>query len=198
MSEPPTSLGLYARGEAGARLVVILVGAGVGAFTVGGFVVSAVSGWAVVESPTAAFVVAWGLQRLWLWLVLPALGLGAGRILTVSPNRFALTAGLTGELYGVLIASAGDGLEAVFLDWLDVLARVATLALGLWVTAKAVGLGRAAALRAQAKVEAIAQRNAAEYAEMAARAAREPQPPVSPGSVDASGVEDSDRPARQA
>jgi hypothetical protein len=129
----------------------------------------------------AAFVVGWGLQRLWLWLVLPAMGLLAGRLLKVSPNRFALTAGLTGELYGVLIASAGDGLEAAFLDWLDVLARVATLGLGLWLTAKAVELGRSAALRAQARAEAVAQRNAAEYAEMLARATGEPRSQSSDG-----------------
>lgn len=184
MSEPRATPGpsLFALGEAKARGGVLVVGSGVMAFTLGGRLVALLTDWiGPILSPTLAFVVGWGLDRLWLWLVLPLLGWVVGRLLHMAPGRFALGAGLTGELFSILVQSAGSGLGMVFLDGLDVVARVVTLALGLWVTAMAGAIGRRAAQAAQGRAEALAARQAAEYAEVMARAGGAPsEPPVPP------------------
>jgi hypothetical protein len=186
MNDRRTGPGLFARGEARARSMVIQIGAGVMARMVGGAAVGGFSGsldaWVgSADHPVVLFVAGWMLARVWLWGLLPALGWGAGRVMEVRPERFALVAGLSGEVFDVLLDAAGGGLEAAFVDWPDVLARVATLALGLWLTAKAVGRGRHGAKVAREQAEAIAARNAAEYAEMMARACSEkPQETKSP------------------
>jgi hypothetical protein len=186
MSDAPRARpGLYARGEAKARATVTQVGSGLMAFMLGGLLVSDLAvgllAWvASLDRPMVAFVVGWALSRVWLWLVLPALGWVAGRFLGAAPERFALVAGLSGELFGILVASAGGGLEMVFLDWVDGAARIVTLAAGLWLTGLAVKKGREGAAAAQEKAEAIAARQAAEYAEVVARAKGESPPPADP------------------
>jgi len=155
------------------------------AFTIGGVIVSDTTTWlgpelATITSPWVAFVVAWFFQRIWLWGVLPPLGWVAGRMLDARPERFALVAGLSGEAFSLLMATARDGVEMAFLDWIDVLARVVTLAVGLGLTALATQKGRRGAEAAQARAEATAVENAAEYAEMMAKAEAQGRPPDEP------------------
>jgi hypothetical protein len=180
MSEPVGKApGLFSQAEAGARATIIVIGSGLMAFIVGGVVMSGLAArladrLGTIEAPLAAFIVGWLLQRVWLWLVLPAIGWTAGRLLTVNPWNFALVAGLTGEAFGALLTTATGGVEMLFLGWADVAARLLTLAAGLWLTSWATEQGRAAAQAAQEVASVLTAAQKAEYAAFLARAEQGP------------------------
>jgi hypothetical protein len=188
MSEPGKAPGLFSHAEAGARAIIIVIGSGLMAFIVGGVVMSGLAArladrLGTVEEPLAAFVLGWLLQRVWLWLVLPAVGWTVGRLLTVNPWNFALVAGLTGEAFGALLTTATGGVEMLFLGWADLVARVVTLAAGLWLTSWATEQGRASAQASQAATSALTVAQQAEYAAFLARAEQAPAP-TKPGDGD--------------
>lgn len=174
MSEDPRGPGLFTRAESGARATVIVVGAGIMAFVVGGVVMSGMAARLAervgsIEQPIAAFVVAWLLQRVWLWLALPAVAWVAGRVLRVTPITFAIGAALAGEVFGGLLTAATGGIEMLFLGWVDLAARLLTLAAGVWLTELAAAHGEAAARVAQARSAVLTERQQAEYAAFLAR-----------------------------
>lgn len=167
MTEPKKP-GAYTRAEAGARRAVLVVSSGVVSFVVGGFLMSGVSvrlseRFGPIDDPLAALAWSWVLQRLWLWLVLPAAGYAAGRFLESRPLTFALVAGLAGETFSVLLSAARDGFEFVFQDTTDVTLRAITLAAGIAVVAFAVKLGASDAEAGQASADAEAAKKKAEY-----------------------------------
>lgn len=181
MSEPTKSSGVYRRAESGARGLIIVVGSGVMAYTVGGVVSSGLAvrlaeRLGTIQNVTGAFFVAWGLQRVWQWLILPAVGWGAGRFLSVSATRFAIVSSLTGELFGALLTTATGGVDMLFLDWPDFIARVVTFALGGWLVFRAIAAGQEAAELARVKSAQATDQQKAEYAAFLAGAERKDPP----------------------
>lgn len=187
---------VYQRAEAGARVWVLTIGGGVLAFFAGGILMSGLSvimaeRFGAIHSPAAGFVVGWLYQRLWLWLALPGFAWLVARFRPVRPLAFAVGSALSGELFDILLSMARSGFDAVFLDALDVAARVITFALGVWVVHRAIEGGQADAAQAQAEADAVAVAQRAEYAEFLARAEQgpavsSPPPPAEPPSSSAS------------
>jgi hypothetical protein len=166
---------VFARAEAGARTVVMTIGLGVMAFFVGGILMGGLSvtvaeRFGAVHSTTFAFIAGWVYQRLWLWLVLPAFAWGVARFRPVRPLVFALVSAACGEAFDIVMALAMGDIELVFVDTLDVAARVLTFAFGVWVVLRAIAAGQADAARAQTEADAFAAKQRAEYAEFLARA----------------------------
>lgn len=160
--------GVYARAESGARRAVLVLSSGVVAFVIGGFLMSGMSvrlseRFGPIESPLAGLVWSWVLQRIWLWLVLPVAGYAAGRFLESKPFAYALSAGLMGESFSVLLSAARDGTEFVFQDATDVALRVITFVVGIGVVSFAVQLGRNDAEAGQAEADVEAAKKKAEY-----------------------------------
>jgi hypothetical protein len=190
MSEAPRP-GLFSRAESGARTIVIVVGSGIMAFVLGGVVMSGIAApvadWVGrLEHPVVAFVVAWLLQRVWLWLALPAAAWVVGRVLRVTATTFAIGAALAGEVFGALLTAGTGGVEMLFLGWVDLAARLLTLAVGVWLTKWAAARGEATALAEQARSSALTAQQQAEYAQFVARASGEvprdePSQPVKEG-----------------
>lgn len=154
---------------------MLLVGSGVLAFVVGGLVMSGLSvrlGERVgpLGDGLAAWLVQWVLVRTWLWAVLPLIGWAGGRFLDFAPRSFSLTAVLSGEAFGLLLATASDGLDWVLGSPADLAARAVTLAAGVGLAFWSVGRGLAAAADAQAVADVEAEKRKAEYAEFLARA----------------------------
>jgi hypothetical protein len=192
--------GVYQRAEAGARRVVLTVGSGVVAFSIGGVLASGLAvriaeRLGMIQSPWLAFVVGWVLQRVWLYFVLPPVGWAAGRFLAMPPLRFALTAALSGEIFSILITVASSGIEMVATDTIDGLARVATFALGVWLTFSAGNAGQRDAVAAQGVADELAAKQRAEYASFLEAAEKGPSkaptevsspPPAEPPSSSAS------------
>lgn len=170
-AKPPSAL---VRVEGAARQTVMQVGLGVAGYVLG----SIFSGGAVmriservgfISSPALAFIFGWVMQRLWLFVVLPAFGWAIGRFTELKSMRFAVTAALSGEIFALLLFTAVNGLDALFDDPGDLLARAVTLLLGMAVTLLAVSSGRRAAQDAQGEADAIAAKQKAEYAEYLAK-----------------------------
>lgn len=173
--------GLFSRAEAGSRQVVLQLGLGFVAFVVG----SIISGGATariadrlgpLENEAVAWVLGLVLQRVWLFVLLPLVGVAIGRFTEISPLRFAMTAGFAGETFAVLLAAGINGFDALVEDPKVVLARIVTLFLGLMITMSAVIAGRQSAADAQAEANALAETRKAEYAEFLAKAENKAEP----------------------
>ncbi len=165
----------YARAEAGSRKVVLHIGLGVVAFILGSIFsigASARIGERIgpIESEWGALVFRWVFERLWLLAVLPVFGYAMGRFTEVTPSRFALTAGISGEVFSVLLVTAINGLDYLLDDTGALIARGGTLFVGMMLTARAVMIGRADNELAQAEANVIAEKRKAEYAEFLAAA----------------------------
>ncbi len=171
----PRGPGPLGRLEGSSRRVVLLVGLGMAAYVVGGFVLAGLIARlsdrvGAIESERVAWVLSWLLRRTWLWAVLPWFGWAAGRFLDVSRTSFALTTALSAEAFGLLLATASDGLEGSVGSPRDAALRALTLAAGTVLVGWCVQRGRDAAAVAQAAADAEAERRKAEYAEFLARA----------------------------
>jgi hypothetical protein len=169
----------FQRAEAGARSLVILTGGGVMAFFLGGLLAS---GLAVrvaervgtISDPRWGFLFGWFLQRIWLWVALPAIGWVVGRFLPrVKPIDFAVTASLTGEVFGMLLSSGVNGVDFLFVGVTDTVARILTFLLGLWFTKLATDAGRAANATTKASPAALSGQQRADYEAFAAKAEQE-------------------------
>lgn len=186
--------GALGRAEAASRQVVLQLGLGVASYVVGGLLSAGATSrlgdrLGAIESPALLWTLGWLLQRLWLWAVLPLAGWGAGRFLRVRPARFALQAGLAGELFSLLLTTAMDGLDLILEEPLNVVARLFTLGVGLTATAVAARAGLRAAAASDEVARRAAEARQAEYAEFlraaggaaAPRSPEEPpRPPVAP------------------
>lgn len=166
--------GAFKRAEASSRRVVLYVGLGVVAFVVGSLMMGGVAARVadrvgLPDSELGLWLWRWALLRIWLFVVLPLFGWAAGRFLEAGPWRFGVSAALSGEAFGLLLAVAGDGVEFVFSSPREVLARVLTLLAGISLAAWSTGRGAATAAAAQASAEAEAERRKAEYAEYISR-----------------------------
>jgi hypothetical protein len=183
----------FARAESGARQVVLQLGLGTLSFVLGSLLVAGlVSRLAdrvpAIESETVAWLTGWVLQRLWLVAVLPAFSYLVGRFSGLSLVSFTLTAGLAGEIFGVLLVGAIDGFEPLAASWQDVAARAVTLFAGLWVVHRVGLAGREEAAVDQAEALAVAEQRKAEYAEFLAKAEAggpKPEPPAAAPGGDA-------------
>ena len=166
LQKPPSILG---RAESGSRQVVMHVGLGFVSLVVGSIMSAGVATrfaerLPIMTSPAVSFAFGWVIQRLWLFVLLPLVGWTIGRLTEVKPLRFALTAGLAGELFGVLLYSAINGFEIFYEAPADTLARIVTFFAGLAIVVAAVREGQAAGRVAQAEADAIAAKQKAEYA----------------------------------
>lgn len=178
--------GVFARVEAGSRQWVLHIGLGVAAFVMGSMIASGASTRLIervgaIESEAVSFAVGWLLQRLWLFLVVPLFGWAIGRFTESPALRFALTAGLSGEAFSVLLIAGINGFEYLVEDPKMVLARIVTFFVGLAITVAAVSSGREAAAEAQVEANALAAQRKAEYAEFLAKAEASPEPPKADG-----------------
>ncbi len=167
--------GMLKRAEGSARRWVLQLGLGVAAFVLGSIFSSGASSrlgerLGPFESETLAFLFSVAMQRLWLVALLPAFGWAFGRFSEGSPLRFALTAGLSGEVFHLLLLSAMNGFESLWLDVDAAVIRLVTLLVGMALTVLATGAGRRAAAEAQQEANAIAEKQRAEYAAYLAEA----------------------------
>lgn len=181
----PSQSGRFARAEGAARRVVLFVGLGVAAYVIGGLVTAGLSvrlveRFGAPASETGAWLLKWALARTWLWSVLPAIGFGVGRYLELSPWRFAITSVFSAEVFGLLLMTAGDGLDWVLGSPADMVMRALTLTGGIGLVAWAVKRGLQAAAAAQAEANVEAEKRKAEYAEFLARAEGKQDRPPSP------------------
>lgn len=170
-AKPPST---YARAEGTARQTVMQVGLGVAGYVLGSIFAAGAMGRiservGIIHSVALAFLYGWVMQRLWLFVLLPAFGWAAGRFTEVRSLRFAVTAGLSGELFSLLLFTAVNGLDPLLDSPADLLARGVTLLLGMAVTLLAVSDGRRAAQVSQREAEAIAAKQKAEYADYLAQ-----------------------------
>lgn len=177
--------GRLGRAESASRRAVLLVGSGVFAFILGGFVMSGLSvrvgeRLGAISNEAAAWLLHWILLRTWLWAILPFLGWAAGRYLGVQALRFAVTATLSGEAFGLMLATASDGLDWVMGSPGDMVARALTLVGGVGLVSWAVSRGLASADAAQAVADVEAEKRKAEYAEFLARAEGKSSPAPQP------------------
>lgn len=174
-SEAEKKPGVFARAEAGSRQWVLQIGLGMTAF-IGGSILS--SGFSIrmlervgpIESDAMAFAWGWIVQRLWLFVVLPVFGWAIGRFTSIPALRFTLTAGLSGEIFSVLLVAGINGFEYLIDDPKAVLARIVTFFVGLVITLSALNAGRSDAADAQVEANAIAEQRKAEYAAFLAAA----------------------------
>lgn len=187
MTTESQSPSAFQRAEGGSRQVVLQLGLGVLAFVIGGIFsgganVRLSERFGYIENEAVGFAVGWLLQRLWLFVVLPAFGWGIGRFTELKPLRFALTASLAGEVFAVLLYSGINGFDSIIASPPDVLARIVTLVLGMAIVVSAVGEGRKASREAQAAAAVQAEARKAEYAEyLAKQEAVGQKPPESSG-----------------
>jgi hypothetical protein len=82
------------------------------------------------------------LGRFWLLAMLPGLAGLLARIVPLHPWKTALGAALTGELFLLVMEWGLGGLDVWTRRPLFLIARVVTLAAGVWLTAWAVRRGR--------------------------------------------------------
>lgn len=176
------SPGVFARAEAGSRQIVLQVGIGVISFIVGS-IFAAGAGTRVLERlgpieneliDTAARVV---FERLWIFLMLPLFGFAVGRFTQIPALRFTLLAGLSGELFSVLLVAGINGFDYLVDDPQRVLTRLVTLFIGLAITMRALIQGRTAGYEAQLAAQAQAEARKKEYAEYLAAAEAKSTPP---------------------
>ncbi len=170
-AKPPSAL---VRVEGAARQTVMQVGLGVAAYVLGsifsgGAVLRISERVGIIQSPAIAFLYGWLMQRLWVFVLLPAFGWAIGRFTELRSMRFAVTAALSGEVFALLLFTAVNGLDPLFENPGDLLARAVTLLLGMAVTLLSVSAGRRAAQDAQAAADVIAAKQKAEYAEYLAK-----------------------------
>lgn len=160
------------RAETAARQLLLLMGLGFLAMVIGtvasGVIVNAV--WQGVHGRGASwllFTVHALSMRMWVWLVLPALAYGAGRVLVLRPWRTAAVTVTTGEVFSLAFRIAGSGLEGLYRHWFEMLLWVATSGAGVWLTARAVEKARGTAAQVQANRQALAtlhaEANQAQY-----------------------------------
>lgn len=164
---PKKPQGVLARAEGATRHTALVVASGIVA-SLGG---SAVMGWLLkwghsLDSGGLVLAWHWLAARTWLWAILPSVGYLMGRIGLASPLSFAVTASLSGEVFELLVATAVGGLDSVFQSALDVVLRLATLMLGIALTAAMTGRGVKRAEARQRRAAAEAERRRGEYEEL--------------------------------
>lgn len=175
--------GVFARAEAGSRQWVLQIGLGVTGFIGGSILASGVATrlqerLGTFENEAAAFAFSWLVQRLWIFVLVPAFGWAIGRFTSIPPLRFAVTAGLSGEIFSLLLVAGINGFEFLVDDPKAMLARIVTFFAGLAITLSAVNSGRAAAADAQAEANVLAEQRKAEYAAFLAAAEGRPEKPA--------------------
>lgn len=177
MSESKTKAlgGLYAKAEAGTRHATLMVGLGVVAYFVGGFLMAGVfvrfgDLFRAAQAEWLVFTLSWLLRRTWLFVVLPVFMWAAGRLLSVSALGLAITAVAAGEFFDLMIELARAGLEGTLPLASDVVARVVTLAMGVALALAAVQRGQRAGEAASERAKAKAAASQTEYDEFLRRA----------------------------
>jgi hypothetical protein len=138
----------------------------------------------------ARFVIGLGVQNLWVLAVLPALGYGAARVIELRSVSTALGAALTGQFFLVALQFVQDGVDGwVERGWVLLSVEGAVVALGVWLSHRAIQRGREDAGRQAEVARQRAATRTEEYAEFlreAERAAeksppRDPPKPETPG-----------------
>lgn len=165
----PRPPGLFTKAEAGSRQIVLQVGLGLVSFVVGSILASGATTRIAerlgpMENEALAWALGWVLQRLWIFAMLPMFGYAIGRFTEISPLRFAMVAGFSGEVFSLLLSAGIDGFESLVADPKVVFARLITLFIGLAICMSAVMSGRATAAEAQLEADAIAAQRKVEYA----------------------------------
>ncbi|MFT3708329.1 MAG: hypothetical protein QM817_11810 [Archangium sp.] len=174
-TEAPKPPGLFTRAEAGSRQLVLQIGLGFASFIIGSIFAAGATTRifdriGTIENDTIDFVVRLVLERLWIFLFVPACGWTIGRFTEIVPSRFAMTAGFSGEIVSLLLITGMNGLDFVLDSPRSVIARVVTLFLGMALTAAAVNAGRRANAAAQQRGLAEAAKRKDEYAAFLAAA----------------------------
>jgi hypothetical protein len=112
------------------------------------------------------------LQNLWAIAVLPLLCYGAARILELKPLSTAVGAVLSGEVFLLALSFAWGGLEGMVPGVGAVALQLSILAVGVFLSYRAVLKGRADAARGAAKAQAQAEARKNEYQEFLREAER--------------------------
>jgi hypothetical protein len=181
-TEAPKPPGLFTRAEAGSRQIVLQIGLGFACFIVGSIFAAGATTrifdrLGPIESDALDFVVRLFLERLWIFLFVPAAGWVIGRFTEIAPSRFAMLAGFSGEVVSLLLLTGMNGLDFVLDSPRTVVSRVVTLFIGMALTAAAVNAGRRAGQLAAQRGLAEAAKRKDEYAAFLA-AAEGSAPPV--------------------
>ncbi|MBF5042648.1 hypothetical protein FGE12_09570 [Aggregicoccus sp. 17bor-14] len=135
----------------------------------------------VAELPQVLrWAVAIGVGGLWRLSFLPLLCYGAARVLALRPRATAVGAALSGEAFLLALDLTRAGVAGLWTSAPLVLGRLGTLALGMWLSERAVQAGRLAAEAQERAAQAKAQATQAEYAEFLARAEGAPAEDVRP------------------
>jgi hypothetical protein len=154
--------------------MVLQLGLGVAAFVLGSLFAGGASARiferVLPRNETLLWFMQLGFERLWLFTAAPMFGWVIGRFSQLDAKKYTLWSVLAGETFAVLLVSGINGFEYLVTEPLNLVARVATLFLGLWVTQRAVLEGRADAEEVQREADRIAELRKAEYAEYLAAA----------------------------
>lgn len=131
----------------------------------------------LVTDPTVAFWYGWALERVWLFVVLPAIGWVVGRFLSrVNAFDFAVVASIAGEAFGMLLSGGRNGTDFLFVSLGDTAVRVVSFGFGLWLTKLATDAGQRAAKAAASSAATLAVDRSAEYAAFVEQAAADSKP----------------------
>jgi hypothetical protein len=172
----------FSKAEAGSRQLVLQLGLGVVAFVLGSIFAGGASARLFERISPRSDVALWvfqvGFERLWLFTTAPLFAWAIGRFTQLDLKKFALWSGLSGETFAVLLVSGIHGFEYLVAEPINLVARVVTLFLGLFVIHRAALNGRETAAEVQREADAIAEARKAEYAQYLAAA--EGKPSLSP------------------
>ncbi len=157
---------VYTRAENGSRRAVLMIGLGMLSALLGTVLgrwvlMTAIETVPMPESETAAQVLGTLVVCLWAFTLLPVCAWASVRFFEMSAGQFALVAGLSGELFSLLLRSAAVGITNTFETHFEAALEFGAMALALALTWFA---GQQAARRLQRLAEAAAQRQAAQAA----------------------------------
>nr|WP_255203522.1 hypothetical protein [Myxococcus sp. AM011] len=105
------------------------------------------------------------LENVWLLGVLPVLCYGAGRVMELKPWHTAAGAAVSGATFVLALGFVQGGADSLWLGGLGSVLNVMAFGVGIFVSARALKAGRAAAAKQSEKTQSKAEERKGEYDE---------------------------------
>ncbi|MCP3169917.1 hypothetical protein [Myxococcus qinghaiensis] len=103
------------------------------------------------------------LENVWLLGVLPVLCYGAGRVMELKPWHTAAGAAVSGATFVLALGFVQGGADSLWLGGLGSVLNVLAFGVGIFVSARALMAGRAAAAKQSEKTQSKAEERKGEY-----------------------------------